>query len=74
MTPFLVVLSILPQIGFFVGIGKKVGDGLMTSFWFEMWMDDVLPLGCGIRDYSKSRSNVILRWERWAGGWREEWV
>ncbi|MCI53850.1 cysteine-rich receptor-like protein kinase, partial [Trifolium medium] len=22
------------------GIRKKVGDGLMTSFWFEMWIGD----------------------------------
>ncbi|GAU22757.1 hypothetical protein TSUD_129690 [Trifolium subterraneum] len=25
---------------FYEGIGKKVGDGLMTSFWFETWIGD----------------------------------
>ncbi|MCI30336.1 putative ribonuclease H protein, partial [Trifolium medium] len=51
----------LPQIGFSEGIGKKVGNGLLTSFWFDQWVRDT-PLRGKVLKQRHSKVGEIGTW------------
>lgn len=55
------------------GIGKKVGDGLMTSFWFETWIGDTPLMAQYPRLFqvSEQSNSKVGEMGTWVDG---EWV
>ncbi|GAU21795.1 hypothetical protein TSUD_176400 [Trifolium subterraneum] len=49
------------------GVTKKVGNGHLTSFWFDPWLGES-RLGLGFKGSFKFQTKVLVQWGRWVVG------